>query len=123
MDVNLLNLGREYLEKIIDIFHKSLNRDDMNCDDKNTDKPRAYRNIVDGITRFDRCSWDAYSEGKDLELYTENYFKIYGFYPESIYGDKAYGIRENRKYCKLKGIRYAGSKLGNPKQKSIVYNM
>ena len=36
------------------------------------------------------------------------------YYPISVHADKIYRTRENRKYCKEKGIRMSGPKLGRP---------
>ena len=37
-----------------------------------------------------------------------------GYYPERILADQIYRTRENRKYCKMHGIRLSGPKLGRP---------
>jgi len=37
-----------------------------------------------------------------------------GFYPESVHGDKIYRTRENRAYCRERGIRMSGPPLGKP---------
>ena len=37
-----------------------------------------------------------------------------GHYPERILADQIYRTRENRKYCKMHGIRLSGPKLGRP---------
>jgi len=70
----------------------------------------------DGITRVDRFSWDAFHEGMDLEPQVEAYKKRYGYYPEVVLADTLYGTRDNRKYLKGKGIRFAGKALGRPKK-------
>lgn len=37
-----------------------------------------------------------------------------GHYPERVLADQIYRTRENRRYCKLHGIRLSGPKLGRP---------
>ncbi len=70
----------------------------------------------DGIARVDKISWDAYHEGLDLKVQVEGYKERYGYYPEVVLADTLYGIRENRKYMKSRGIRFAGKSLGRPKK-------
>jgi hypothetical protein len=72
----------------------------------------------DGIACVDKVSWDAYHEGQDLIDQVEGYKERYGYYPEVVLGDTIYGIRDNRKYLKSKGIRFAGKPLGRPKKES-----
>jgi len=70
----------------------------------------------EGIARVDEIRWDAFNEGKDLELQVEAYRVRYGHYPEAVLGDPIYGNRENRKYLKLRKIRFAGKPLGRPRK-------
>lgn len=70
----------------------------------------------DGIARVDRFSWDAFHEGQDLKDQVECYKKRYGYYPEVVLADTLYGTRDNRKYLKSNGIRFAGKPLGRPKK-------
>lgn len=72
----------------------------------------------DGIACVDTVSWDAYHEGNDLESQVEGYKERYGYYPEVLIADTIYGTRENRKYLKKRGIRFAGKSLGRPKKES-----
>ena len=72
---------------------------------------------VDGMCFVDRLSWDAYNEGQDLIGQIENYHKRFNFYPESVHVDKIYRTRENREYCRVRGIRITGPALGRPKEK------
>jgi len=69
----------------------------------------------DGIARVDRVSWDAFHEGEDLIDQVEGYKERYGYYPEAVLADPLYGTRDNRKYLKSRGIRFAGKPLGRPK--------
>ena len=73
---------------------------------------------VSKVGRFaflDRLSWDAYNENADLEPVIECYRQRYGRYPESVHVDAIYRTRENRRYCKERGIRISGPPLGRPK--------
>lgn len=72
---------------------------------------------VNGFTRIDRLSWEAYNESKDLRMQVENYYKTYGCYPVSVLVDQIYLTRENRKYLKEKGIKIYGRPLGRPSKK------
>jgi hypothetical protein len=72
----------------------------------------------DGIACVDRISWDAYHEGQDVKAQVEAYRKRLGHYPEVVIADPAYGSRENRRYLKSKGIRYAGKALGRPRKET-----
>ena len=46
----------------------------------------------------------------------EAYRDRHGVYPEVVLGDPIYGTRDNRRYLKGKGIRFAGKPLGRPKK-------
>jgi transposase, IS5 family len=68
--------------------------------------------LVDGFSFVDRLSWDNYNESLDLVGQIEAYHRRFGFYPESVHVDKIYRSRENRAYCKQRGIRMSGPPLG-----------
>ena len=70
--------------------------------------------LVRGLSFVDRLDWDQYNECKDLIEQVERYRERFGMYPESVHADKIYQTRENRAYCKNKGIRMTGAKLGRP---------
>jgi len=72
--------------------------------------------LVNGFSFVDRLSWDNYNESGDLQSQIESYRNRFGFYPESVHADQIYRTRENRRYCKEKGIRLSGPPLGRPKQ-------
>jgi len=44
----------------------------------------------------------------------ENYRDLYGYYPEAVIVDKIYRTHENIRFCKSKGIRISGPRLGRP---------
>ena len=70
----------------------------------------------DGYVSLDRLSWDAYNESGDLIDQIESYRKRFGYYPASVHADRIYRTRNNRFYCKAKGIRLSGQPLGRPKK-------
>ena len=70
----------------------------------------------EGIACVDRLRWDAFHEGHDLRSQVEAYRDRYGVYPEVVLGDPLYGTRDNRRYLKSNGIRFAGKLLGRPKK-------
>lgn len=70
--------------------------------------------VVNGYAWIEKLNWDAYNEGKTLIESTERYRERYGRYPEAILADKIYRTRENLQYCKKKGIRLSGPRLGRP---------
>jgi hypothetical protein len=70
----------------------------------------------EGLARVDHLRWDAFHEGSDLQSQVEAYRARYGVYPEVVLGDTLYGTRDNRRYLKHHGIRFAGKPLGRPKK-------
>jgi len=70
--------------------------------------------VVDGYTRIEKLKWENYNEGTLLETSVEAYKARYGYYPESVHADTIYRTRENRQYCKERGIRISGPALGRP---------
>ena len=69
---------------------------------------------ADGLACVDRLRWDAFHEGQDLPVQVEAYRQRYGHYPAVVLGDPVYGTRENRRWLKARGIRFAGKPLGRP---------
>ena len=72
--------------------------------------------VVDGWTRLECCSFDAYNEAGNLREMTERFRAREGHYPSRILADKIYRDRENLSYCKAHGIRLSGPALGRPKK-------
>ncbi len=70
----------------------------------------------EGVACVDHLRWDAFHEGGDLKSQVEAYRIRHGCYPEVVLGDPVYGTRDNRKYLKGHGIRFAGKPLGRPKK-------
>ena len=70
----------------------------------------------EGLACVDHLRWDAFHEGQDLKSQVEAYRARLGVYPEVVLGDPLYGTRDNRRYLKRLGIRFAGKPLGRPKK-------
>ena len=68
----------------------------------------------EGYVFLDRMSWDNFNESGDLKAQVESYHRFTGYYPESVHADRIYRTRENRAWCKEKGIRLSGPPLGRP---------
>lgn len=66
----------------------------------------------DGFVFVERLSWDQFNEAGDLPQQAENYKARCGHYPETLYADRIYRTRENRRWCQERGIRLMGSPLG-----------
>ena len=63
---------------------------------------------------LDHISWDNFNESGDFQKQVEAYKDYTGFYPESVHVDKIYRTRENRDWCRERGIRISGPPLGRP---------
>lgn len=68
--------------------------------------------VVNGFVFSEKLEWDAYNESKTLIDSLKRYKVKNGFYPEAVLADKIYRTRENREFCKTRGIRLSGPKLG-----------
>jgi len=75
--------------------------------------------MINGYAFVDRIGWEAYSEAGLLKSCVEAYRKKHGFYPEAVIVDKLYRNRDNRNYCKERGIRISGPRLGRPSKQDI----
>ncbi len=67
-----------------------------------------------GYFFLDQLDWNNFNESKHLIPQVENYHQRPGYYPTSVHVDKIYRTKENREWCKEKGIRLSGPKLGRP---------
>ncbi|MDR0490154.1 MAG: IS5 family transposase [Oscillospiraceae bacterium] len=67
---------------------------------------------IGGFSFMMHMDYENFPEAQYLEKSAEEYRRIFGFYPKTIIGDRIYGNRDNRDYCKSKGIRLSGSGLG-----------
>jgi len=68
----------------------------------------------EGYVFLDRISWDNFNESGDLKSQIEAYYNLTGYYPQSVHVDRIYRSRENRAWCKERGIRISGPPLGRP---------
>ena len=75
--------------------------------------------VVDGFTFIERQEWDPYNESTGLIECIERYHARTGVYPKAVQVDQIYRTKENRAYCKGKGIRISGMPLGRPKKDEI----
>ena len=75
--------------------------------------------LIDGFSFVDRISWDSYNESGDLVGQIKKYRERFGFYPESVHADQIYRNHDNRRFCKMFGIRLSGPPLGRPKKVTV----
>lgn len=68
----------------------------------------------EGYGRIEKISFEAYNESTGLTEAIERFRERTGYYPERVLADQIYRTRENRNYCKERGIRLSGPKLGRP---------
>lgn len=71
---------------------------------------------VKGCCRIETLSWDNFNEGTRLIEAAQRYKERFGCYPKVILADKLYRNRANLDYCKIRGIRLSGPRLGRPKK-------
>ena len=76
--------------------------------------------VVDGYTRLEKVSFDAYNEATNLIEIIERYKERTGFYPSRILADKIYRNRGNLNFCKKYGIRLSGPALGRPPKNAVL---
>jgi len=66
----------------------------------------------------DRVSWDAFNEAGDLIAQVQSYKQRFGFFPKVVHADGIYGTRNNRRFLKDNGIRFAGKPVGRPRKQT-----
>lgn len=77
--------------------------------------------VVDGFSRIEKLSWNAFNESETLKHSIEQYKEREGVYPERILADKIYRTRSNMDYCKKHGIKMSGPALGRPPKDKTHY--
>ncbi|WP_162487633.1 IS5 family transposase [Paenibacillus sp. LC231] len=89
---------------------------------------KVHLSMVNGYALIERMQWDSFHEGVTLIESVEAYKTRFGHYPKAVLADQLYRNRENLAYCKERGIRLSGPKLGRPslgddakEQKRIAY--
>jgi len=70
--------------------------------------------VVNGFTRLEHTSFDAYNEAGNLIDIIERYRDREGHYPERVLADGIYRNRDNLAFCRKHGIRLLGKPLGRP---------
>lgn len=75
--------------------------------------------VVDGWTRLECYSFDAYNEAGNLQAMAEWFREREGHYPSRVLADKIYRNCENLTYCKERGIRLSGPALGRPQKGDV----
>ena len=76
---------------------------------------KLHLSVVDGFTYLEQTSWSNFNEGRDLKAAVEDYLRKFGCYPNAVLADRIYQTRDNRLYCKERGIRLSGPPLGRRK--------
>ena len=74
--------------------------------------------IEDGYAFIDKLDWEPYNEEAQLIPAVEKYKQRNGHYPKAVLADKIFRNRENLKYCKERGIRLSGPRLGRPQKET-----
>lgn len=72
-----------------------------------------------GYARLEKISFEAYNESTCLREAVERFKTRTGHYPERFLADQIYRTRDNRNFCKSKGICLSGPKLGRPSAETI----
>jgi hypothetical protein len=73
-----------------------------------------------GFARLEKTSFEAYNESSVLVTAIRRFHDREGHYPERILVDKIYRNRENIRYCKARGIRISGPRLGKPSKNQTI---
>ncbi len=76
--------------------------------------PKLSVSYIDKYVFLDKISWDNFNESGDFKTQVEKFKEYTGYYPESVHVDRIYRTRENRAWCKERGIRISGPPLGRP---------
>lgn len=74
----------------------------------------------EGYALLDFISWNNFNESGDFKSQIESDRDFMGFYPESVHVAQIYRTRENRAWCKERGIRISGPPLGRPPKEVSV---
>jgi hypothetical protein len=70
--------------------------------------------VVNRYTFLERQSFENFNEGVTLIESVERYRALHGCYPEVVQADQIYRNRRNLAFCKKRGIRLSGPRLGRP---------
>ena len=72
-----------------------------------------------GYARLEKISFEAYNESTCLREAVDRFKARNGHYPERGLADQIYKTRDNRSFCKSKGIRLSRPKLGRLSAETI----
>lgn len=75
--------------------------------------------LIGGYAFITCLSWENIPEASVLADAAEQYKSMFGFYPATIIGDRAYPNQNNRNWCKQHGIRLSGPALGRKSVEKI----
>lgn len=67
-----------------------------------------------GFARMEKISFDAYNESSVLQGAVQRYIERTGKAPVRVLVDQIYRTADNIRFCKEKGIRMSGPKMGRP---------
>jgi len=67
---------------------------------------------IGGFSFIIHMGYDNFSEAKYLQKSVEEYKRIFGFYPKTVIGDRAYATNDNRNFCKDRGVRLSAPRRG-----------
>jgi hypothetical protein len=76
--------------------------------------------VVNGFTRLEHSSFDAYNESENLIEIIKRYRAREGHYPKRVLADAIYRTRENLNFCTKHHIRLLGKPLGRPKKDAVI---
>ncbi|CAG7644656.1 IS5 family transposase ISPaen2 [Paenibacillus solanacearum] len=79
--------------------------------------------MVQGFAFLERRQWDNFNEGITLIESVGKYKARFGVYPKEVMADQIYRNRENRAYCKERGIRLSGPPLERPSKQADTAEM
>ena len=75
---------------------------------------KVYNQQLEMWEKKTQISWENFNESRDLKAQVEKCKETYGCYPKSVHVDQIYRNKENRAWCKKRGIRISGPPLGRP---------
>ena len=75
--------------------------------------------LINGFSFVDELSWDNFNEGVKLKEAIETFRFRTRYYPRVVHADAIFRNRANLEFCKQRGIRLSGPRLGRPKIKQL----
>jgi IS5 family transposase len=76
--------------------------------------------LVGGYAFLTCAAWENYPESSTLKDAVEQYRMALGTYPKTLIADRVYPTKENREWCKERGIRLSGPRLGRKSEQMIA---